>query len=211
MKSFERWTIDEVEKFFGIHQTFKNATLDAWLQSTIALTEAERNTLDSLRQTALENIEFWNEEDLKMKFIAFLLALVPFDERHYKGFLERTIKATVKGEVLSGIVDYIVATGKAEPQVPFFFLQEYKPHRRPSRDPLAQVLSAMIAARERNKTREQMYGSYVLGRQWTFIILDNSTYTLSKAFDATDDDIYRILILLKQMKRYIEEWLDAVS
>ncbi len=211
MKSFERWTIDEVEKFFGIHQTYKNATLEAWLSSTVELTEIERNTLERLRQTALENIEFWNEEDLKMKFIAFLLALVPFDEQRFKGFLERTIKATIKGDVLSGIVDYVVATGKAEPQVPFFFLQEYKPHRRPSRDPLAQVLSAMIAARVRNENRTTMYGGYVLGRQWTFIILEDNTYTLSKSFDATDEDIFRILILLKQIKKYIEEWLDAAS
>ncbi len=211
MKSFERWTIDEVEKFFSLQQTFTHPALSAWIEADVALTEQEQQALESLRQRALENIEFWNEEDLKMKFIAFLLALVPFDERRYKGFLERTIKATVRGETLSGIVDYVVATGKAEPQVPFFFLQEYKPQRRPGRDPLAQVLSAMIAAREQNPDRRRMYGGYVIGRQWFFLVLDEQTYTISKAFDATDEDIFRILVILKQMKQYIEAWLNDPS
>lgn len=211
MKSFERWTIDEVENYFNIHQTYQNSTLEAWLHSTQALTDAEHRTLEALRQKASENIEFWNEEDLKMKFIAFLLALVPFDEVRYKGFLERTIKATVKGEVISGIVDYIVATGKAEPQVPFFFLQEYKPHRRPGRDALAQVLSAMIAARERNAPQKTMYGSYVIGRQWFFLVLEENTYTISQAFDITQEDIVRVVQILRGMKCIIEQWLNASS
>ncbi len=211
MKSFERWTIDEVENYFNIHQTYQNSTLEAWLHSTQVLTDAEHRTLEALRQKASENIEFWNEEDLKMKFIAFLLALVPFDEGRYKGFLERTIKATVKGEVISGIVDYIVATGKAEPQVPFFFLQEYKPHRRPGRDVLAQVLSAMIAARERNTPQKTMYGSYVIGRQWFFLVLEENTYTISQAFDITQEDIVRVVQILRGMKRIIEQWLNTSS
>ncbi len=211
MKSFERWTIDEVENYFNIHQTYQNSTLEAWLHSTQVLTDAEHRTLEALRQKASENIDFWNEEDLKMKFTAFLLALVPFDEGRYKGFLERTIKATVKGEVISGIVDYIVATGKAEPQVPFFFLQEYKPHRRPGRDALAQVLSAMIAARERNTPQKTMYGSYVIGRQWFFLVLEENTYTISQAFDITQEDIVRVVQILRGMKRIIEQWLNTSS
>jgi hypothetical protein len=211
MKSFERWTIDEVEQYFHLTQTYKNPLLEAWLSASVELSEQERATLESLRQNASENIEFWNEEDLKMKFIAFVLALVPFDQRRYKGFLERAIKANINGEVVRGIVDYIVATGKAEPQRPFFFLQEYKPQRRSGRDPLAQVLTAMIVAREQDGEQRPMYGGYVIGRQWFFVILDEHTYTLSKAFDATDDDIFKIAIILKQMRNRIEEWLNEVA
>lgn len=209
MKSFERWTIDEVEEYFGIHQTFQHPTLETWLSASSDITDADGRTLEELRKKAYQNIEFWNEEDLKMKFIAFLLALVPFDEERYKGFLERTIKGTFKGEVISGIVDYVVATGKAEPQVPFFFLQEYKPQRRPGRDPLAQVLSAMIAARERNAPQRTMYGSYVIGRQWFFLVLEENTYTISRAFDITQDDIVRVIQILRGTKRIIEQWLHA--
>ncbi|TAE21607.1 MAG: hypothetical protein EAZ92_16700 [Candidatus Kapaibacterium sp.] len=209
MKSFERWTIDEVEEYFSLHQTFQHPTLEAWLSASGEITEADRQVLEGLRKNAYQNIEFWNEEDLKMKFIAFLLALVPFDEQRYKGFLERTIKATIKGEVISGVVDYVVATGKAEPQVPFFFLQEYKPQRRPGRDALAQVLSAMIAARERNTPQRTMYGSYVIGRQWFFLVLDENTYTISRAFDITQDEIVRVVQILRRMKQIIEEWLNT--
>ena len=209
MKSFERWTIDEVEEYFSIHQTYQDSTLQTWLSSSSEITDKDQHALEELRQKAYQNIEFWNEEDLKMKFIAFLLALVPFDEEQYKGFLERTIKTTIKGEVVSGIVDYIVATGKAEPQVPFFFLQEYKPQRRPGRDALAQVLSAMLAARERNTPQRTMYGSYVVGRQWFFIVLKENTYTISRAHDITQDDIFHVVQILRGMKRIIEEWLNA--
>jgi len=211
MKSFERWTIDEVEEHFSLHQTFESNALESWLASDEALTAEELTMLEKLRKTALFNIDFWNEEDLKIKFIAFILGIVEFDETRFKGFLERTIKAKIHGEILGGVVDYVVATGKAEPRVPFFFLQEYKPHRRPGRDPLAQVLAAMVAARALNTPHKIMYGSYVIGRQWFFVVLENNSYTVSPAFDITQEDILRVTQVLRGMKRIIVQWLDEAS
>jgi hypothetical protein len=209
MKSFERWTIDEVEEHFGLQQTFTSTKLDAWLASNYPIPAEEHIVLEKLRNTAFLNIEYWNEEDLKIKFLAFILDIVQFDETRYKGFLERTIKVPYNGEIFGGIVDYVVATGKAEPRVPFFFIQEYKPQRRSGRDPLAQVLSAMVAARELNKPHKTMYGSYVIGRQWFFVVLDERTYTISAAYDITQEDILHVVMILRGMKQIIDDWLDA--
>ena len=69
----------------------------------------------------------------------------------------------------------------------------------------------MIAARERNTPQKTMYGSYVIGRQWFFLVLEENTYTISQAFDITQEDIVRVVQILRGMKRIIEQWLNTSS
>jgi hypothetical protein len=215
MKSFERWTIDEVEEYFHLHQIFEHDRLEEWLSADEQFPSDERKRLDDLRQYAFENIEYWNEEDLKVKFLGAILAFAAFDTPRYKGFLERSIAATFNNETLTGIVDFMVATGKANPKQPFFFLQEFKPHRGAKRDPLAQVLTAMLVARELNSPQrpphEPLCGSYIIGRDWFFVMLLDKKYVVSRAFDSTQEDIFQIVAILRRMKQSIEQWLNASS
>ena len=215
MKSFERWTIDEVEEFFQIQQIFDHERLDAWLSAHEDFSSDERKRLNELRRYAFENIEYWNEEDLKVKFLGAVLAFAAFDTPRYKGFLERSISATFNNETLTGIVDFMVATGKANPKQPFFFLQEFKPQKGAKRDPLAQVLTAMLVARELNSfqrpIQEPLHGSYIIGRDWFFVMLIGNQYVVSRTFDATQDDIFQIIAILRSLKQFIEEWLNASS
>lgn len=52
-----------------------------------------------------------------------------------------------------------------------------------------------------------MYGCYVLGRLWFFVVLDGSDFAQSRAFDSTEeDDIFAILAHLKTVKANIEAW-----
>lgn len=50
-----------------------------------------------------------------------------------------------------------------------------------------------------------MYRMYAIGQFWFFITLEDSRFTVSKAYDATDDkDILEIYALLTQVKHYIQ-------
>jgi hypothetical protein len=215
MKSFERWTIDEVEEYFHLHQIFEHDRLEEWLSATEQFPPDEQKRLNDLRQYAFENIDYWNEEDLKVKFLGAIIAFAAFDTPRYKGFLERSISASFNDETLTGIVDFMVATGKSSPKQPFFFLQEFKPQKGAKRDPLAQVLTAMLVARELNTPQrphhEPMYGSYIIGRDWFFVMLLDKNYVVSRTFDSTQEDIFRIVAILRRMKQTIEQWLNASS
>jgi hypothetical protein len=212
MKSFERWTIDEIEQVLHIEERKPHPTLLAWLESAQDLTREEVAALEPYRALLEENVYFWNEEELKIRFIGPILERVHFDNHRYKSFFERSLKATVNGEILSGVVDFMVASGKGVPLKPYFFLQEYKPLRRGrTSDPLAQVLSAMVAAAHLNSWAHPLFGGYVIGQQWFFVVLDEASYGVSTAFDAASDDIFRIVAVMKRVKGYLDEWLNASS
>ena len=210
MKSFERWTIDEVERELHLVEEKQHPTLLAWLTSAPTLRQEETTAIESIRALLEENAYFWNEEELKIRCIGPLLELVKFDNHRYKSFFERSLKATVNGEVLSGVVDFMVASGKGVPQEPYFLLQEYKPQRGRTGDPLAQVLVAMVAATSLNTAAQHtLYGGYVIGSQWFFLTLSEGKYSISRGFDASQNDVFQIVALLKRAKGYIEEIFAA--
>ena len=62
----------------------------------------------------------------------------------------------------------------------------------------------MVAARAMNRRAHPLYGAYVIGRHWYFVILDNTTYSESLAYDATREDITTIFGVLCHTKEIIE-------
>ncbi len=48
-----------------------------------------------------------------------------------------------------------------------------------------------------------MYGCYVMGRFWFFVVLHQSEYAVSNAYNASDEDIFKIVPILKKVKEYI--------
>ena len=59
----------------------------------------------------------------------------------------------------------------------------------------------MLAARELNAIEYPLYGCYVVGRNWFFLVLEGSVYAESKQFAASDeDDMLRIFSALKEAK-----------
>jgi hypothetical protein len=90
---------------------------------------------------------------------------------------------------------------------PYFFLHEYKRFKGSEANPLGQVLSAMLAAQTLNHTADQpIYGCFVYGRAWTFVLLQGQTYAAGQAYDAADpEEIVKIWSILQDTKRRIEE------
>jgi hypothetical protein len=48
-----------------------------------------------------------------------------------------------------------------------------------------------------------MYGAYVVGRDWYFLVLDKNEYAISRDYSAVTDDIFDIFRILKALKQMI--------
>jgi hypothetical protein len=212
MKPFEKWKTEEVERTFGIDLVKNMPLMQDWLYFLKPLTPKEEEKAEELRLFLEEFASFWNEEDMKVFFIVPILQIVNFyAHKKYRTFMEATFQATLTDAqnnscTLRGRVEMVVATGKQDPQIPFFFLNEYKAQRKVVTDPQGQLLSAMLAAQAKNNGLNlPIYGMYNIGQLWFFVVLQNKEYAVSKAFDATDkDDLKQIINLLQYVKAHIE-------
>lgn len=210
IKTFEKWKIDE------LHQTFKLKKMEDetllrknWLYEEILnIEKTTHDVIEKLRFQLQQNAAFWNDDELKFFFISQLISIVDFTSDKYKVFTQRPMSATIDNVVLKGVVDFVIATGIGEPQSPFFFLHEYKQERKGANDPLAQLLSEMLVAQALNKHKFPLYGCYILGRFWFFVVLEGTEYCISNAFNAADQDIFKVVSILHRTKKYINQVLE---
>ncbi len=146
-----------------------------------------------------------------MFFIAHILALVNFENESadYRAFMQRTLTATIGDITLTGRVDFMVATGYGEPSQPYFFLHEYKKERGIDNDPLAQLLVLILAAQSLKDSPKLLYGCYVLGRNWSSFVLDGKTYSVSNTFVASDDDLFKIVAILREAAEIVRKTVEA--
>ncbi|MCU0445385.1 MAG: hypothetical protein MUE85_10740 [Microscillaceae bacterium] len=208
-RPFEQWLYEEVELTFGIDRVHEHKALKDWLNVSPAKPLSER--VEKLRLELTQNIENWNEDELKMMFIALLLAEIGFNNLpHYKVFTQRMFTLQTPEVEASGRVEWFVATGKQIPRNPFFFLQEFKPEKNGGNDPLGQLLIAMVDAQIMNNNPQQcLYGCYNIGRIWFFVVLIGKEYGVSRAYDATQtDDLTDMVAILKKVKAHIHQELN---
>jgi hypothetical protein len=214
-ESFKYWLTQEVEEVFGIAPSQDTRLLEDWLAADCELTEREREELNALKNELIQKVKYWNEAALKFFFLAPFMRLVDYNTDQYNGFLEQSLQTKLNNEVIAaGNVDFLVATGKQIPKVPFLTLHEYKPEPNTSTDPQGQLLMAMVAAQQQNEAYDidlPLFGVYVIGRLWFFVVLKGKEYVESLAFDATQDDIFNIFCMLRKVKTYIESELKEIS
>lgn len=209
MKTFSRWTIAEVEETFNIMLQKHHERLTQWLTEKTKLTSEEERLLDGLHDKLQDQVWDWNEWELKGKFIFPLLLAVDFDEEQYRSFIERDISVAIDNETLSGTVDFLVSSGKRYPKHPYFFLHEFKKEHDSSGDPLGQLLITMVAAQKLNNDDQPIYGCYVMGRFWFFVVLEGLEYSTSLAYDATKNEIREIFGILKNTKNLILQNINS--
>jgi hypothetical protein len=210
-KPFRKWNTDNVEETFHLQQVQSLSGLQRWLSAEILPTEQEQERLLQLRERLADNVENWNEEELKLKFIAQLLELLDYDTNGCKTFADRIISAEFDGRILSGTVDVLIARGNRIPKAPLLCIHEYKKERGSSDDPLGQVLVAMIVAQRINSIisgSKPVYGAYTVGRLWFLVVLEASEYGVSRGFNAADsNDILALFQVLKHFKQIIPSLL----
>ena len=205
---FRQCTLTKLDKEFGLRQTFSNATLEQWLQTPTPLSDYERMVLEHLRHLLSINVPGWNEQELALHFIGPLLSLISFTEPYrFNLFAERRISAIVPGlqddiELL-GDPDGMVATGYREPEIPLFAFTEYKRQLDPEGDPAGQTLAAMLTGQTLNAKQQPIYGAYVVGSDWRFMVLEGIHYSISRDYSALSDEIFVILSALKTLKSII--------
>ncbi len=215
MRSFDNWKAEELELTFGLEEVKNHSTLTTWLNANVTPTQRELDTLLELQQNLQENADAWNEYEVKFGFIAPVIALVNYQGSTYRTFNQRTLTArpldlTGKEVEIGGRPDMMVATGKEDPRRPFFFLHEYKAEKKRDTDPKGQLLAAMFAAQERNEAKFPLYGCYVVGRLWFFIILDGNVWSRSLAYDATLPALFTIFSILREAKVHIAKQAAAL-
>lgn len=209
-RPFEQWLFEDVEEVFGIERVKEIPVLTNWLAVEQTATSLPAN-FEKLRLSLAENVEMWNEDELKMMFIALFLAEFNFNNLpHYKIFTQRYFSLQTEKAEANGKVEWLIATGKQTPKKPFFFLQEYKPERNSGNDPLGQLLIAMVEAQILNGTPEKaIYGCYNIGRIWFFLVLLDKKYSVSSAYDATQiDDLGAMIVMMERVKQYIHQDLN---
>ncbi len=206
MKPFSKWSVEDIEDEFQLILEPAFQGLQSWLQGAKPVTKEEIESLRQLSQKLALHVRDWNEEELKVYFIALLLNMIDFYDVTTRPFMERELSVEYgDGKKLWGIIDFLVAQGIHSPKEPFFFLHEYKKQLDTSNDPLGQLLAEMVAAQIVNNRPHPIYGAYIVGRHWYFVILDGKIYSESLAYDATKEDIQTIFGVLRHTKEIIHQ------
>ena len=168
--TFKQWTLTELDKAFGLKQIWECQLMAQWENQEIEVNDFERTTLINLQKSLIRGGRAWNEVELENKFISPVIMTANIDDEQIGYFLERYLSATVGNYELSGIVDGMIATGFRDPDIPLFCLHEYKRSVDNQGSPDAQVLAAMLVAREKNNNQKPIYGVFVVGLNWNFIV-----------------------------------------
>jgi hypothetical protein len=205
--NFRDWTLDKIDDAFNTKQVWEMDALDELLSFEYTPNEMEAWFLNELQSVYRLGGDDWNEVELENKFISPLIVLTKLNDERYSYFLERELQVVIDNYDLSGKVDGMIATGYRNPKSPFFCLKEYKRQTDPNGDPRGQALIAMMAAQALNDNNFPVYGCYVIGRSWNFMVLVGKEYAISNVYTCTTDELLDIFRILKGLKNIIEKKL----
>ena len=194
---------------FGLERLYQNTPLMVdWLSATGELDDFDSRLLRESQAKLIENADSWNEEELKMSFISFVIFLARYD-KPIRTYYDRELTAKIGDYTLLCKADMLLSKGFGELiETPYFFLHEYKREKKYSGDPVGQMLGGMLISQAKNNSGKPMYGCYVQGRFWFFAILEDKKYNISQAFDSADPTVARqIIMILKRMREIIHTQL----
>ncbi len=208
-KKIKAYDEAELIKMFGLTRLVNNDAhplMQEWTNVSTTLNAGEQYLFDNITENLAKKIAGWNEEMLKMNFIAFVINLGHLVEtNNYKTYYENTIEATVDNNFLKVKADMVIAKGILErAETPYFYFQEYKKTKDPKGDVTAQVLEAFLIAQEKNKNGKPMYGCTVIGKFWEFMTMENRVYCISESYDCTKkNDLMQIIAILRKFKEIL--------
>ena len=122
-----------------------------------------------------------------MNFLAHVFYVAQLEEHNKIDiFYERTLSWEFEGKIERVICDCLLAKpfGIYAPQIPYFFLQEFKKQKQ-NEDAEGQMLLAMLMAQQENSNRKPVFGCYLQGKNWVFTTLHDKNYCVSRQYDAT--------------------------
>ncbi len=206
--AFKGWILTQLDHAFGIKQTYDDdfAPLKKWqdLSKIQTISDFEKQTLLNLQKPLRRGGKGWNEVELENKFISPVFMTVEFDDLDIGYFLERKLEGQVGNYFLSGTVDGMIATGIRDPDKPFFCLHEYKRSVDNEGSPDAQALAAMLVVQADEGGTKPIYGLYIVGLIWNFMVLEGKQYAISANYDASNDGLFELFKMLKALKQIIK-------
>ena len=205
--TFKEWDLDNLEMVFNLKQAWTHSVLEEWESNSQEINDIEKHNIIQLQKTLVRGGRAWNETELENKFISPLIMAADIDDEQIGYFLERPLSGVVEDYQLSGIVDGVIATGVRNPHTPYFCFHEYKRSVENQGTPDAQVLAAMLVAREMNQNSKPIYGLFIVGLIWNFVILEGYEYCISKNYSADNDQVFAIFKMLKALKQMIKSHL----
>jgi hypothetical protein len=209
MSKFSDWTRSKLDKRFGLKEVKSLPSLTQWLNETAEVTDFERNVLLYYQTLLLNHADAWNEQELSLNFIGPVFGLVQYGfDRTFNFFAERPFSGSVDGEEMTGNPDGILAKGWRDPETPFFCFHEYKKELEQSSDPAGQCLAPMLVAQGLNGNNQPIYGCFVVGRYWRFMVLEGKEYAVSDGYSATQQPLFDIFRILKVLKLYISNYFN---
>ncbi len=184
---FQTVRLDDLVEVVDLKQLPEQEIFKEWFNFQHSISVEEEKFLQDLIKDNYDFLSYCSEEDLKMEFIALLLAKVRFRFKDKRGFYEQPLKAKINGVEFCGKTDFMFAMGVEVPQKPYFFIQEFKREGKSSH-PKNQLLAEMLVAIELNKVN-LMRGAYIVGRHWNFVMLEKIAensfqYFVSDSFDS---------------------------
>jgi hypothetical protein len=207
--NFKDCTLDQLDETFNLEQIDDCQILQAWLSEELEISELERQIIVMFQKTLKSHVHDWNEMELIQHFIGPIFSLVNFSSKKFGLFAERSFNGIVEGIEMSGKPDGLIASGFRKPKKPYFCFQEYKKEKNPEGDPAAQALAAMLVAQEINEHNHPIYGCYVRGQFWFFMVLQNVKYGISQPYTATRDDVFDIFRILKVLKQKVADLVET--
>jgi hypothetical protein len=202
--NFRDWTLDKIDDAFGLRQVYEMDTLAQLITPSYELNDFEKQYINTLQEHFKYGGDDWNEVELENKFISPMIVLAFKPNNKYAYFLERDLSVKIDDYELSGRVDGLIATGFRNPKKPYFCLNEYKKGTDPNGDPKGQALIAMLAVQQLNQNDSPIYGCYVIGRDWYFMVLENKEYSISRDYSCVTQEVFEIFKILKNLNARIE-------
>jgi len=204
-KSFKDCTLKYLDEAFNLEEVQTLSALEQWISTPADISDIERHQLHHLKDVLNFNVHDWNEHELDSHFIGPVFTMVNFSSSKYNHFAQRDLEGIVEEIRLFGKPDGMVASGRREPKKPFFAFQEYKRQLDPTGDPAGQALAAMLVGQSLDEHPKPLYGCYVIGNAWRFILLEEKQYAISQDYSAITDEIFDIYRILKVLKMIVIE------
>ena len=205
----KQWQEATLIKTFKLNRIkeYQTPLMQEWLNVQNPIFDVvEQGLFDRKLREAIIRLEGWSEEDLKMKFITYILELgLLTDNDEVLGYFDKMISATVEGTFLKVKSDFMMAKGILNVhENPYFHFQEYKPKLNPAGEPMAQLLEAFLIGQTKNKVQKPLYGVEIVGEYWKFVILEGKDYCTSPTFVCTEkDDLLKIIAILRKFKHIL--------
>lgn len=198
-----------LDDLFEISISLDKTIFDSWFNNTIELDDNTITFINDLINKEAVYLDFYSEEDLKIKFLAPLLNRIDFKiNDNLRDFYEAKLSYETDNFILTGTTDFMVSEGLRRPKKPYFFIQAFKKSKSNS-DPEPQLIAELISAVELHDFKE-IKGAFIVGGNWNFIILQRLEkhqyrYFLSQTFNSENNvDLQKIYLNLLYVKQEIQ-------